>query len=271
MNPIFLDLGIIKIYWYSLFIFIAFLIGGTLALKEAKKWKIPEDLMINYFFFLIPLSLIGARLYYVIFNFDYYQNDLLAIFRVWEGGLAIHGGIIAGILWTIFYTHKYKVNFFRMTDIMVVSLIIGQAIGRWGNFFNQEAYGPITTLEFLNKLPIPEFIIDNMYIEGAYHQPTFLYESIWCFIGFIALLFIRRYKYIKIGQITGIYCIWYGIGRFFIESLRTDSLMLGNLKFAQIISIIMIIVGIIFIIIFQKNSVFKRQYNDIDNTNNINF
>ena len=124
MNPIFLDLGIVKIYWYSVMIFLGLLIGGWLALREAKKWKIPEDLMINYFFFLVPIALIGARLYYVLFNLDYYSNDLMAILRVWEGGLAIHGGIIAGILWTLFYTKKYKVNFFRMTDIMVVSLLV---------------------------------------------------------------------------------------------------------------------------------------------------
>ena len=158
-----------------------------------------------------------------------------------------------------------------MTDIMVVSLIIGQAIGRWGNFFNGEAYGPVTTLDFLTKLHIPDFIIKNMYINGVYHQPTFLYESVWCIIGFVILLTIRRMKYIKIGQITGIYFIWYGIGRFLIESLRTDSLMLGNLKMAQIISIIMVLTGIVLIILFQKNSVFKNQYNDKENTNDINF
>lgn len=271
MNPIFLDLGIIKIYWYSVMIFIGLLIGGVLALNEAKKWKIPEDFMINYFFFLVPISLIGARIYYVLFNLDYYSNDWLSIFKVWEGGLGIHGGIIAGIIWTLIYCKKYKVNFFRLTDIMVVSLIIGQAIGRWGNFFNQEAYGGITTLEFLNNLHLPDFIIDNMYINGAYHHPTFLYESIWCMIGFIGLLIVRRYRYIKIGQITGIYFIWYGIGRFFIEGMRTDSLMLGSLKMAQLISILMIIIGAVLIFVFQKKSVFKNQYNNKENTNDINF
>lgn len=271
MNPIFLDLGIIQIHWYSVMIFIGLLVGGVLALNEAKKWKIPEDLMINYFFFLVPIALIGARLYYVLFNLDYYSNDLISIFRVWEGGLAIHGGIIAGILWTLFYTKKYKVNFFRMTDIMVVSLIIGQAIGRWGNFFNQEAYGAVTTLEFLNKLHLPNFIIDNMYINGAYHHPTFLYESIFCLIGFIILLIIRRYKYIKIGQITSLYFVWYGIVRFFIEGSRTDSLMLGSIKMAQLVSIFMIVLGILMFLIFQKKSVFKNQYNNKENTDDIKF
>ncbi len=271
MSPIFLDLGIIKIYWYSVMIFIALLIGGILALKEAKRWKIPEDLMINYFFFLIPITLIGARVYYVLFNLDYYSTNWISIFRVWEGGLAIHGGIIAGILWTIFYTKKYKVNFFRMTDIIAVSLILGQAIGRWGNFFNHEAYGSIVSLDFLNKLHLPNFIIDNMYIEGAYHHPTFLYESIWCLLGFVLLLIVRKYKYTKIGQVTAIYFIWYGFGRFFIEGLRTDSLMLGGMKMAQLISLVMILIGISMLIIFQKKSVFKNQYNNKENTNDINF
>ena len=230
MNPIFLDLGIISIYWYSILIFAALLIGGWLALREARKWKIPEDYMINYFFFLVPIVLIGARIYYVIFEWSYYSGNIVEIFKVWEGGLAIHGGIIAGILWTLIYTKKYKISFFRLTDIMVVSLMLGQAIGRWGNFINAEAYGPATTLEFLNNLHLPKFIIDGMFINGTYYQPAFLYESILCLIGFIVLLIMRRSKYIKVGNLTAIYFMWYGAIRFFIEALRTDSLMLGNFK-----------------------------------------
>jgi len=271
MNPIFLDLGIITIYWYSVIIFIALLIGGTLALREARKWKIPEDYMINYFFFLIPIVLIGARIYYVIFDWAYYSNNIIEIFKVWEGGLAIHGGIIAGIIWTIIYTKKYKVGFLRVTDIMVVSLILGQAIGRWGNFFNSEAYGSATTLEFLKGLHLPQFIIDGMFIDGTYYQPTFLYESILCLIGFIILLVVRKLKYTKIGNLTAIYFIWYGIIRFFIESLRTDSLMLGNFKMAQIVSIVMIVAGIIMLIFSRRGSVFKNRYSDTENTENVKF
>ena len=249
MNPIFLDLGVIQIHWYSVMIFIGLLIGGVLALSEAKKWKIPEDLMINYFFFLVPIALIGARLYYVLFNLDYYSNDWISIFRVWEGGLAIHGGIIAGILWTFFYTKKYKVNFFRMTDIMAVSLIIGQAIGRWGNFFNQEAYGAITTLEALQAQALPKFIIDGMYILGEYRQPTFLYESIGCLIGFIILILIRLKKTLKRGTLTASYLIIYGGLRFVIESMRSDSLMIGPLKIAQLVSICFILIGVIILLL----------------------
>lgn len=271
MRQIFLDLGIIQIHWYSIILFVAFLIGGMLALKEAKKWKIQEDYMVNLFFYLIPIALIGARLYFVLFNLDYYSVNPIDIFKVWEGGLAIHGGIIAGLIFLIIYTKKYKINTFRMLDITTIGLIIGQAIGRWGNFFNQEAHGPMVSLETLSSLPIPKFIIDGMNINGVYYHPTFFYESIWCIVGFIILLIFKHRKYTKIGQTTSLYLIWYGIGRFLIESLRTDSLMLGNLKVAQLVSILMITAGIIIFIIKSKGSRFDNQYNDERNTNDVVF
>ena len=265
MSSIFLDLGFIQIYWYSFIIFIAFLIGGILAIKEAKKWKIEEEYMINLAFYLIPISLIGARLYYVLFNLDYYSNNLIDIIKVWEGGLAIHGGVIAGLIFIIFYTKKYRVSTLRLTDILVVSLIIGQAIGRWGNFFNHEAYGAMTSLDTLTKLHIPKFIIDEMFINGNYYHPTFLYESIGCLIGF------RRRKYVKVGMTTSLYLIIYGTLRVFIEGSRLDSLMLGNIKMAQLVSIVMIIVGIIMFILLKRGSIFANQYNDKENTNESTF
>lgn len=261
MNPIFLDLGIIQIYWYSIFILLGFLIGGTLALWEARRWEIPEDFMINLFFYVIIFAFLGARIYYILFNLEYYMNDPISMIKVWEGGLAIHGGIIACIIFIIFYTKKYKVNTLRILDILAVSLIIGQAIGRWGNFFNQEAYGSATTLEFLKGLHLPQFIIDGMFINGTYYQPTFLYESIGCLLGFIVLLIFRRRKHTKVGYVTALYLIWYGVLRFFIESLRQDSLMLGNFKMAQIVSIILVISGIIIFIRLRKVSVFDNSYN----------
>ena len=271
MNSVFLDLGIIQIYWYSIFIFFAFLVGGIIALYESKKWKLPEDFMINLFFYIIIFSLLGARLYYVAFNLDYYLADPLAIIRIWEGGLAIHGGIIAALIFVIIYTKKYKVSTLRLTDILVVSLILGQAIGRWGNFFNGEAYGPATTLEFLQNLHIPEFIINGMNIGGVYYQPTFLYESIWCLLGFIILLIFRGRKYTKIGMTTALYLVWYSIGRLFIEGMRQDSLMLGNFKVAQIVSILLIIAGIIMFIKLRKGSVFNNKYNDQRNLDETTF
>lgn len=260
MNNIFLDLGVVKIYWYSVILLIAFLIGGALALKEAKKHNISEEFMTNYFFYLVPIVIIGARLYFVIFNFDYYKDNLIDILKVWEGGLAIHGGIIAGLIFTYFYTKKYKVRFLRLLDIAVVSVIIGQVIGRWGNFMNGEAYGPATTLEHLQSLPIPYFIIKGMNIGGTYYIPTFFYESVWNLIGFIILLIVRQIKRLKVGILTSIYLIWYGIGRCYIESLRQDSLMLGDIKVAQLVSIIMIIAGIVLFMICKKGSPFDNLY-----------
>lgn len=266
MNPILIDLGFIQIYWYSVILFIAFFIGGSLAIKEAKRWKIPEDFMINLFFYIIIFSLIGARLYYVLFNFDYYSQNILEIFEVWQGGLAIHGGLIAALIVIIIYSKKYRVGTLRLLDILVVSLILGQAIGRWGNFMNGEAFGPATTLENLQNLHIPEFVINGMYINGSYYHPTFFYESLACLIGFVVLLIYRSRKYTKIGTTTSLYLVWYGVFRFFIEGLRTDSLMLGNIKMAQLVSVLMIIIGIIMFIILRKGSIFNNKYNDINNT-----
>jgi len=266
MKDVLFDLGFIRIYWYSFMLFTAFLIGGTIAIKEAKKWKIKEDFMVNMFFYLIVFSMIGARLYYVLFNLGNYGN-LLSIFKVWEGGLAIHGGIIVGVLVVFLYSKKYKVDFIRVFDILAVSLLLGQAIGRWGNFFNHEAYGAMTSLTTLQNFHLPQFIIDGMYINGAYYTPTFLIESIWCLLGFIVLIIYRSRKYTKIGQTISLYMIWYGFGRFFIEWLRTDSLMLGNFKVAQIVSIIMVIGGAILLRVIGKGSIFTNNYNDVENSN----
>lgn len=264
MNSVMLDLGFIKIYWYSFFILMGVIVGYKLAINESQKFKIPKDYMINYFFYVLIFGLLGARAYYVIFNFAEYQNNLLDIFKVWEGGLAIHGGIIAGILVTLVYTKKYKIPFFRIADIMVISLIIGQCIGRWGNFFNGEAHGPVTTLSFLQSLHLPKFIIDGMYINGTYYQPTFLYESIGCLIGFIILILIRKRKNLILGDLTSIYLIWYGIIRFFIEGLRTDSLLFVNLKAAQLVSIIMIICGILIIVLTRCITKYRKYYHKIN-------
>ncbi len=266
MNPVFIDLGNIKIYWYSIMILLGILIGGSYALKEAKKYGISEDFMINLLFFLIPFSLIGARLYFVLFNWSYYSTRTIEIFKVWEGGLAIHGAIIVGILWILIYTKKYQISTLRILDIAAVGIIIGQAIGRWGNFFNGEAHGPITTLAFLENLHLPNFIIKGMYISGNYYHPTFLYESLWCLLGFILLLGIRKIKTIKLGQITALYLMWYSIGRFLIESLRTDSLMFLGFKMAQCISIFLFIIGMILFLITQFSNK-KRYYKDKENMN----
>lgn len=264
MDRVALDLGPIQIYWYSIFVFLGLAIASILIFKEARKRNIDEDFLVNLIFNTIIFGLLGARIYYVLFNLPYYISNPIEIFAIWNGGLAIHGGIFAALAFIIIYCRKHEVNCIQILDIFVVGLIIGQAIGRWGNFFNGEAYGQITTLQELQEQQIPNFIIKGMYILGEYRQPTFFYESVWCLSGFLAMLIIRRYKYLKRGQLTGFYLFWYGIGRFLIESLRTDSLMLGPLKIAQVVSIIFILVGIFLFLynIFKSNEKDKRLYSE---------
>ena len=262
MNQIFLEIGNFQIYWYSVILLIAFSIGIFLVIKEGIKQDISRSFLIDYCFYMVPICLIGARIYYVLFNLDYYSTHIVNIFKVWEGGLAIHGGIIAGIIFTVFYTKKRNVNFLKLTDILSISLILGQAIGRWGNFMNQEAYGPSTTYSILKNSHIPEFIIEGMKIDGVYYQPTFFYESIWCLGGFIILLIIRKIlksKNITLpGLLTSIYFIWYGIGRFFIEGLRQDSLMLVHIKVAQLISLVLVLIGIVLIFVINIKKRVKK-------------
>ena len=260
MSPI-IDLGIITIHWYSILIFIAILLGSNLAIKEAKRHGYNEDFMVNLLFLGVIFGIVGARVYYVIFNFDYYKDNLIEMFKVWNGGLAIHGGIIAGLISTMIICYKKKVNLIKILDYMVVGLIIAQAIGRWGNFFNGEAHGPLTTLAYLEGLHLPQFIIDGMYINGNYYIPTFLYESLWCFLGFIIMLVLRRRKFMKVGYLTSFYLVWYGFERFLVEGLRTDSLMFLSLRVAQLVSLLMVLIGVcLFIYSLHK----KIKYEDGD-------
>ena len=248
MNRVAIDLGFMQIYWYSIILLLAILIGTMVVYLEAKKHKMNSDDFTDLFFCTIVCGLVGARIYYVIFNLDYYLVHKLEVLAVWNGGLAIHGGIIGGAIYLLHFCKKRKYNMLKLLDMMVVGLIIAQAIGRWGNFFNQEAFGPVTTLKKLQDYMIPNFIIERMKIFGVYHEPTFYYESLWSLNGFIILNMVRRIKNLKVGTLTGVYCIYYSIGRLYIESLRMDSLMIGPFKQAQIISIILILFGVFLIV-----------------------
>ena len=246
MNRAILSIGNFHIYCYSVLIATGIIIGLYLLMKEASKQNISKDTIIDIAFYTIIWGIVGARIYYVIFNIKPYLSNPISILYVWEGGLAIYGAIIAGFITLVYQTKKKNIAIGKLTDMIVPSLILAQAIGRWGNFFNQEAHGGIVTLEFLKKIHIPNFIIKGMYINGNYYHPTFFYESLWCLLGFILLVIIRRLlKNSKDGTLTFIYLIWYGIGRFFIEGLRTDSLYLGIFRISQIVSIVIIIIGII--------------------------
>lgn len=256
MNRVFFSIGPITVYWYSILIMISVLIGYYFSLRESEKNGLQKKFISDLVFYLVIVAILGARIYYVIFNFDVFRDRLLDILKIWEGGLAIYGAIIFSIIFIIYYSKKKDKNSLLVLDTLTPYLILGQAIGRWGNFFNSEAHGSSTSLEYLQKLHLPKFIIKGMYINGNYYIPTFLYESIWCCIGFIVLLYIRKKdKYDHPGILLFTYFIWYGIGRFLIEGLRTDSLYFFSLRVSQIVSIILILIGLIGIIkIKKKNS-----------------
>ena len=248
MDRIFFSIGPITIYWYSVTMLLAVLTGIYLSIKESKQQGM-HSFISDLVTYIIIFGIIGARLYYVIFNFDNYRNNLLSIFAIWEGGIAIYGAIIGGFLAIVYLARKRKQSIIKTTDIIVPGLILAQAIGRWGNFFNSEAHGTEVSLEFLESLHLPKFIIEGMYIDGSYYHPTFLYESVWCVLGFIVLIVLRKITKRKQGIMTFSYFIWYGIGRLFIEGIRTDSLYLGEFRISQILSVILIILGIVGIII----------------------
>jgi len=269
INPILIDLGFMEIRWYSVCILTAFIIGYLLVINRSKKKGISTTIISDLCFYLVIVCILGARIYYCIFEYKRYTN-IIDIFKIWEGGLAIHGGIIAGIIFIYFYTKKKKLLLLELLDIFAPALVLGQAIGRWGNFFNQEAHGPAVAKSFLENLHLPNFIVEGMNINGTYYHPTFLYESIWNVIGFIILIYLRKHKKLKTGVLTGIYFIWYSVARFFIESLRTDSLMLGPIKIAQLISLALCIVGI-YLIFYKKKDTRVNRYKEkeLENENRL--
>ena len=271
MNPVLFQIGQVEIRWYSVLILLGIILGYNVAEYEAKKYNISKDFMFNMAFWSIIFGLFGARFYYVIFNWELYSHDLLSTLKFWEGGLAIHGGIIVGVITMYFYCKKYNMRFSKITDISVISLILAQAIGRWGNFFNSEAHGAATSMAALKAHHIiPDFVINGMNINGIYYEPTFYYESLWCLLGLIVLLIIRHKKSLKLGSLTATYLMWYGAGRFVIESMRTDSLMIGPFKMAQLVSIIMFIIGLLILMINSRKTPFEDLYHENGTATNFN-
>lgn len=252
MDRVLISIGPFDIYWYAVLIVAAIVLGVFLGSRQAEKNGLGKKFLSDLVYYLVLVGVLGARVYYVVFNLSSFDT-FLDIFKVWEGGLAIYGGVIAGILFTIYYCKKHNKDALLSLDTIAPYLILGQAIGRWGNFINKEAYGTLTTYNHLRKLHIPKFIINGMYINGSYYLPTFFFESIWCLLGFIILLIMRsRNKYKDKGLLLFSYFIWYGIGRFFIEGLRTDSLYFGMFRISQIVSIVLIIIGIVGIVYIKK-------------------
>ncbi|EAG0273771.1 prolipoprotein diacylglyceryl transferase [Listeria monocytogenes] len=250
LDPVAIQIGSISVKWYGVIIASAVVIALLLALSEANKRKMDKEIIVDLLIWAIPISIISARIYYVIFEWDFYKNNLGEIVKIWHGGIAIYGALIGAVLTAIIFSRIKKISFWQLADVVAPSLIIAQAIGRWGNFMNQEAHGAETTRSFLESLHLPDFIINQMYIDGAYYQPTFLYESLWYVLGFVILLIIRRTK-IRRGELFLGYVIWYSFGRFFIEGMRTDSLMWGDFRVSQALSLLLIVLSI-GIIIYRR-------------------
>ncbi len=243
MNPVAFTVFGLEVRWYGVLIAIAMALGAYLAIHEARKHAdIGEDNLMDFLLWMIPFSIIGARLYYVAFQWDYYGQHLSEIIRLRQGGLAIHGGILFAIIVAIVFTKRRHLSFWKMADIVTPSLALGQAIGRWGNFANGEAHGGPTDLPWA------------ITVNGVKVHPTFLYESLWDFALFLFLYFYMKRHQKFNGQLFSLYLIVYSVGRFWIEGLRTDSLMLGPLRIAQVVSIAMVVCGGIIYVIGKKNT-----------------
>ena len=247
-GPIIFEIGPVALRWYGLLIASAVLIGVSLSQYLAKRRGVNPDLLGDLIIWLVLTAIPSARIYYVLFEWQQYSQHPEDIIAVWKGGIAIHGAIIGGTIATIIFARINKISFWQLVDLVVPSLILGQAIGRWGNFFNSEAFGSPTDVPW--KLYIPPANRPLEYLDYDYFHPTFLYESVWNLGVFMILLFLffwglKRRNRTLVGTLTFVYLIGYSIGRFWIESLRTDSLMIGSLKIAQIISLVAIAIGIL--------------------------
>lgn len=263
INRVAFDLFGIEIYWYALIIVFGIVVAMWLSTRESIRVNLKPDDVSDFMLVGLPVAFIGARLYYVLFNIGPYLEEPMQIFNLRSGGLAIYGGLIAGGIWLYFFCQRNFISPWTFLDIATPNVLLAQGIGRWGNFMNHEAYGGETTRAFLESLYLPNFIIENMNIDGAYRQPTFLYESIWNFLGFIVLILLRKQKNLfKQGEIAISYVIWYSFGRFWIEGMRTDSLYLvGDIRVSQVLSLVLFFGGWAVLIWRRKTNPNLKFYN----------
>ncbi|OXS77810.1 prolipoprotein diacylglyceryl transferase [Domibacillus enclensis] len=268
LDRIAFQVGPLTIYWYGLIIMTGILLGLWLATRESVRQGLPKDTFSDLLFIVLPVAIISARLYYVTFEWTYYSQNPSQIFAIWEGGIAIHGALLGSYVAGYIFSKRKKISFLKLADIAAPSIVLGQAIGRWGNFMNQEAHGREVSRAFLEQLYLPDVIINQMYIDGQYYHPTFLYESVWSTIIFGLLLYARRKRLVE-GELFFSYLVLYSIGRFFIEGMRTDSLMLSEgLRVAQLVSIGLICIGIS-MIACRRNSLKIRNGNGEPNDEKI--
>lgn len=253
------------IYWYGIFIGLGVILGVLLALHEAKRTGQNPDTYLDFIIYAMIIAIIGARLYYVIFSWDFYSQHPEKIFAIREGGLAIYGGIIGGVLTAIVYSHLKKKSFWVMADTMAPSLILGQMLGRWGNFFNKEAFGGFTDNFFAMRYQLsqvrasdvtPDILQNLVTVNGVDYiqvHPTFLYESMWSLCVFIILLILQRKKKFD-GQVCATYFFGYALGRVWIEGLRTDQLCIGNVPVSQALSAVLIIASAVLYVYCKKKA-----------------
>ncbi len=247
LNRVAFSIFDIEIYWYGITASVGVLLGVLVAYSLAKKYKsFDPDEIINIILWTVPFGIVGARAYYVIFQWQNYSGNLSEIFAFRDGGLAFHGGVILGVLVGLIYCRFRKLPLWKVFDCFGPALLIGQGFGRWGNFFNQEAHGGPVSEAFISNFPA--IIKNQMFIKGIYYHPTFLYEFLWNMLALAVMLIFWHKLTIKPGRVFGLYLISYSLGRFFIEGLRTDSLMLGQFRVAQLVSVGLILLGALLII-----------------------
>ena len=254
INPVAFQLGNLSVKWYGIIMAVAIILAAWMSIEEGKKRQIISDDFIDLLLWAVPLGYVGARIYYVIFEWGYYSQHPDQIIAIWHGGIAIYGGLIAGLIVLLVFCYKRMLPPFLMLDIITPGVMAAQILGRWGNFVNQEAHGSPTTLHFLQSLHLPEFIIQQMKIVGTYYQPTFLYESFFNLIGLILILALRHRKHVfQQGEVFMTYLLWYSVVRFFVEGLRTDSLYaFGMIRVSQALSLVLFIATIILWIYRRK-------------------
>ncbi len=290
LDPIAFQLGPFTVHWYGIILGMAAVAGLLLATWRAKQIGFNHELLLDFMIFAVPVAIVCARAYYVIFQWDYYSQHPGEIIAVWKGGIAIHGALIGGIVTAILFSHFRKIPFWQLADIVAPGLLLGQAIGRWGNFMNQEAHGGPVSREFLESLNLPGWIIEQMKIEGVYYHPTFLYESLWNILGVILLLWLSQ-RNPRRGILFLSYVLWYSVGRFFIEGLRTDSLAFdgprwlegllnglwtpmrllfepgamayGNIRVAQLVSLLLVLLAVGLMVARRLKGWDNARYRDV--------
>ena len=258
-RTVFMTICPLTIRWYAVLILCGAFIAYYFARKNLKEYRnIDVDgFFDDVFLWLLWGGIVGARLWFCLFyNAEYYFSHPVDILKVWDGGLAFHGGFVGGLIAVLILCRKRNKPFIKVLDAIAPTVLIGQAIGRWGNFVNQECHGSEVSADYFNGLL--SFLKDDMFINGAYYKPLFFYESMLCLLGFILINFILKKTRSRRGEMVGAYLIWYGIVRFFIEGDRTDSLLIGSLKTAQVTSIVFVLIGVLFYLGFYEK-IFKRQ------------